>query len=53
MEESDGIGVANTSERLKFLYGTEHRFELSNNETGGVTASLVIPFRTGADATTG
>lgn len=53
MEESNGIGVANTSERLKFLYGTEHRFELSNNETGGVTASLVIPFRTGADATTG
>jgi LytS/YehU family sensor histidine kinase len=49
MEESEGIGLANTSERLKFLYGTEQRFELSNNETGGVTASLVIPFRTGAN----
>jgi signal transduction histidine kinase len=45
MEENEGIGLANTSERLKFLYGPEHRFELRNNETGGVTASLVIPFR--------
>ncbi|HVG35501.1 MAG TPA: histidine kinase [Pyrinomonadaceae bacterium] len=53
MEESEGIGLSNTSERLKFLYGTEHRFELRNNETGGVTAKLVIPFRTSADATTG
>lgn len=50
MEESEGIGLANTSERLKFLYGTQHRFELSNNEEGGVTASLVIPFRSSEDA---
>jgi signal transduction histidine kinase len=52
MEESDGIGLANTRERLKHLYGTEHRFELCNGPEGGVTASLSIPFRPGYDAAT-
>lgn len=45
MEESDGIGLANTSERLKHLYGTEHSFELRNGAQGGVTATVAIPFR--------
>jgi LytS/YehU family sensor histidine kinase len=45
MEESDGIGLANTSERLKHLYETEHRFELRNGSEGGVTATVTIPFR--------
>ncbi|HEV2913119.1 MAG TPA: histidine kinase [Pyrinomonadaceae bacterium] len=47
MEESEGIGLANTSERLKHLYGTQHRFELRNGASGGVTVSLAIPFRDG------
>jgi two-component system LytT family sensor kinase len=47
MEEHEGVGLANTSERLKHLYGTEHRFELSNGTNGGMTASIVIPFRAG------
>jgi two-component sensor histidine kinase len=50
MEESEGIGLANTGERLKHLYGTEYRFDLSNSATGGVTASLAIPFRAGYDS---
>lgn len=45
MEDSNGIGLANTRQRLTHLYGTEHRFELRNNAIGGVTASLMIPFR--------
>lgn len=45
MEESEGIGLANTGERLKHLYGTEHRFELRNGANGGVTVSITIPFR--------
>jgi signal transduction histidine kinase len=45
MEGSEGIGLANTVERLKRLYGAEHRFELRNGVGRGVTASLVIPFR--------
>ena len=53
MEESEGIGLANTSERLKHLYGTEHRFDLRNGETGGMTASIAIPFRVGFDPASG
>ncbi len=45
MEESEGIGLSNTSERLKHLYGAAHRFDLSNGTHGGMTAALAIPFR--------
>jgi sensor histidine kinase YesM len=45
MEESDGIGLANTRARLQQLYGTEHRFDISNREGGGVEATLLIPLR--------
>lgn len=45
IEDSEGIGLANTVERLKRLYGSDHRFELRNGEGLGVTASVVIPFR--------
>ena len=47
MEESGGIGLANTSERLKHLYGAEHRFDLRNAPAGGMTAAISIPFRVG------
>src|ERR1044071_6830195 len=47
MEESEGIGLANTVERLKRLYASDHRFELRNGDGRGVTASVVIPFREG------
>jgi hypothetical protein len=52
IEESEGIGLANTVERLKRLYGPEHRFELRNvvGVGSGVTASVVIPFREGRGA---
>ncbi len=46
LEESGGIGLANTRDRLKHLYGAAHRFELSNGATRGMTASIAIPFRT-------
>jgi two-component system LytT family sensor kinase len=46
MEESEGIGLANTSERLKHLYGTQHRFELRNGEAGGLTVAIALPLRT-------
>src|SRR5436309_1522471 len=49
MEESEGIGLANTSERLKHLYGSEHRFDLRNGAEGGLTVTITIPFRVGYD----
>ncbi|HJW95095.1 MAG TPA: histidine kinase [Thermoanaerobaculia bacterium] len=39
-----GIGVANTRERLRQLYGNEQKFEL-RNDVGGVVASLTVPLR--------
>jgi two-component system LytT family sensor kinase len=48
--EGGGIGLANTVERLKRLYGPEQRFELRNGSGGGVTASFVVPFREGRGA---
>jgi sensor histidine kinase YesM len=49
MGERVGIGLANTSERLRHLYGGEHRFDLRNGAEGGMTVAIVIPFRTGYD----
>lgn len=51
MGECEGIGLANTAERLKRLYASEHRFELRNGDGRGVTASVVIPFHEGHTAT--
>ena len=51
--QSEGIGLANTVERLKRLYGPEHKFELRNGTAAGVTASLAIPFRADGYATSG
>lgn len=47
MGDGAGIGLVNTGERLKRLYGPEHRFELRNGAGRGVTASVAIPFRAG------
>jgi two-component system, LytTR family, sensor kinase len=48
LEEDAGIGLANTRERLKHLYGSAFRFELRNGESRGLSASIVIPFRMSA-----
>jgi signal transduction histidine kinase len=39
------IGLNNTRERLRKLYGENQQFDLAGNAMGGVTASLSIPFR--------
>jgi two-component system, LytTR family, sensor kinase len=41
----EGIGLANTRERLERLYGSDQRFDLRNGASGGVTVSIAIPFR--------
>jgi two-component system LytT family sensor kinase len=40
-----GIGIANTSARLRALYGEAHYFELRNWHEGGVEALVSIPAR--------
>ena len=39
----EGIGLANTRERLRELYGTEHRFEMTNRAEGGLQILMEIP----------
>ena len=39
----EGIGLANTRERLRELYGDRHRFELGNHPAGGLEVRLTIP----------
>jgi LytS/YehU family sensor histidine kinase len=39
-----GVGLANVRGRLKQLYGANHKFELIDNQAGGLTAVIEIPF---------
>jgi LytS/YehU family sensor histidine kinase len=39
----EGIGLANTRERLRELYGDRHLFELANHLAGGLEVRLSIP----------
>ncbi|HEX8719870.1 MAG TPA: histidine kinase [Pyrinomonadaceae bacterium] len=43
-----GLGLANTRERLKYLYGDAQRFETEETPGGGLTVHVLIPFRTSA-----
>jgi LytS/YehU family sensor histidine kinase len=43
--DSPGVGLKNTSERLRYLYGSDHTFTLRTLEGGGLLVSLDLPFR--------
>jgi two-component system, LytTR family, sensor kinase len=40
-----GLGLTNTRERLRYLYGNKQQFELCNGDAGGLMVRLTIPFR--------
>ncbi|HEY6328329.1 MAG TPA: ATP-binding protein [Blastocatellia bacterium] len=44
-QPAHGIGLRNTAERLKTLYGSAHRFALQWPEAGGCEATVELPFR--------
>ena len=46
---SKGVGLANTRERLRQLYGTDQRFELANGSERGLVVTLEIPFNPSAN----
>ncbi len=41
-----GVGLTNVRSRLKQLYGSHHKFELTNKSAGGLIVVLEIPFVT-------
>ncbi len=40
----EGIGLTNTRERLKHLYGDSYSFNLRRRQPGGMVANLIIPY---------
>jgi len=46
--ENRGVGLTNTSARLRQLYGDEASFEVLNAGDGGTIAHIVVPFRLAA-----
>jgi sensor histidine kinase YesM len=47
---STGVGLANIRDRLSQAYGASHRFETRQNEQGGFSVIIEIPFETGETA---
>lgn len=41
----DGVGLSNTRDRLRAMYGTDHSLSLEAIETGGVIARIDVPSR--------
>ena len=44
----DGVGIANTHKRLEQMYGDEQSLELRNASTGGMIATVSLPYHTAA-----
>jgi two-component system, LytTR family, sensor kinase len=40
-----GVGLSNTAERLRHLYGDDHRLEIGEASGGGVRIAVEVPFR--------
>ena len=44
-DSSSGVGLRNTAERLKYLYGSGHTFDLKTLDDGGLLVAIDLPFR--------
>jgi sensor histidine kinase YesM len=47
----EGIGLSNTRQRLRQLYGEKQSLELKHRASGGLLVSITIPFRTTSEVT--
>ena len=45
LERAKGVGLSNTQERLRRLYGAEHTFNITGNLGAGVVVDLTFPLR--------
>lgn len=39
-----GLGIKNVNNRIKLIFGTNYGVSLLENETGGITAKIVLPY---------
>jgi signal transduction histidine kinase len=46
---NQGVGLTNTQARLRQLYGSSHRFEISNASEGGLAVTVSLPFHINED----
>jgi two-component system LytT family sensor kinase len=46
VDSSDGVGLANTRERLRHLYGAGAALSLTQASGGGAVASITLPWHT-------
>lgn len=46
----DGVGLANTAQRLETIYGKHHQFSFKNRNSGGFAVDITIPYNTVEDA---
>jgi LytS/YehU family sensor histidine kinase len=44
-ENKSGLGLTNTRERLKHLYGASHEFEMGPSKGGGLSVRMSFPLR--------
>ncbi len=44
-----GLGLKNTRERLKGLYGDDHKFEIRNGTDGGAEVNIRLPFESSTE----
>lgn len=44
LKGSGGLGLENTTERLKQIYGADYKFRIAGNDSGGTTVEINIPF---------
>lgn len=42
--KKEGLGLHNTRERLRQLYGAQHSFRLENHPAGGAIVTIALPF---------
>jgi sensor histidine kinase YesM len=50
---SKGIGLTNTAERLRTLYGDKQRFSLRSPDAGSYEVTIELPFRRAASSVEG
>ncbi|HEY8534796.1 MAG TPA: histidine kinase [Vicinamibacterales bacterium] len=48
-EAGEGVGLSNTRERLRTMYGSAASLTLASTAAGGMEATVELPFRTGAE----